>query len=108
MSSSIDDFEVGDLVVATLNNGSIIRGTVDTIDTLYPGKCSVRQTGTNTYWWVDQQDLILDLDAMFPFGGTGDSLDAMVSTPSHNGHEVVDNQVMGKAFRYCRDCKEEV
>ena len=26
----------------------------------------------------------------------------------HQGHEVVDNIVAGKEFKYCRDCKEEV
>lgn len=30
------------------------------------------------------------------------------SAPSHSAHEVVTNEVLGKTFRYCRDCKEEV
>jgi len=31
-----------------------------------------------------------------------------VPSQSHFDHEVVDNEVAGKAFRYCRTCKEEV
>lgn len=26
----------------------------------------------------------------------------------HNGHNVIDNTVLGKTFHYCRDCKVEV
>jgi hypothetical protein len=26
----------------------------------------------------------------------------------HEGHEIVDNEVMGKAFRFCRHCRVEV
>lgn len=106
--NSLDSFEIGDHVIATGSDGRTIKGYISSIDANYPGKVSVHETGTTTYWWLDEQDLILDLETMFPSGHLGDSLDYPVSLPRHDGHEVVDNQVMGKAFRYCRDCKEEV
>lgn len=27
---------------------------------------------------------------------------------AHEGHEIVENTVAGKSFKYCRNCKEEV
>jgi hypothetical protein len=31
-----------------------------------------------------------------------------VKADKHEGHEIVDNEVMGKKFKYCRVCKDEV
>jgi len=30
------------------------------------------------------------------------------SFPEHSGHEIVENFAMGKSFKYCRTCQDEV